>query len=303
LCALRAELARDTHVERAENGAAVNRYTIRPMTRAELDIGIDWAAAEGWNPGLHDGDSFFAADPSGFLVGLLGDEPVGMISAVKYGQGFGFVGFYIVRPAFRGRGHGLALWRLAMQSLPGRLVGLDGVPAQQDNYRRNGFELAYNNVRHEGVPLRAVRPDADIQPLAQLPWDAVLRYDADFFPDDRTAFLRHWIAQHGSTALGLMQGGRLAGYGVVRPCRVGYKVGPLFADDAALADRLLSALAAQLPPDARVQLDIPAVNPEAVALVAIHGMAPVGQTARMYAGSAPALPLGRLYGVTSFELG
>jgi GNAT superfamily N-acetyltransferase len=281
----------------------MSRYTLRPMSRAELDMGIDWAAAEGWNPGLHDGDSFFAADPGGFLVGLLGDEPVGMISAVKYGAGFGFVGFYIVRPAFRGRGHGLALWQAAMQSLAGRRVGLDGVVAQQDNYRRSGFVLAWNNVRHEGVPLRAERPDPDILPLARLPWQAVLRYDADFFPDDRTGFLRCWIAQRDSIALGLMREGRLAGYGVVRPCRAGYKLGPLFADDAVLADRLLRALAAQLPPGARVQLDIPARNPDAVALVAAHGMAPVFQTARMYTGAAPALPLQRLYGITSFELG
>jgi len=273
------------------------------MTRAELDFGIDWAASEGWNPGLHDGDSFYAADPAGFLVGLLDDEPVGMISAVKYGQGFGFIGFYIVQPAFRGRGHGLALWQAAMRSLSGRLVGLDGVVAQQDNYRRSGFVLAYNNVRHEGVPARPERPDADIMPLAQLPWDAVLRYDAAFFPDDRASFLRHWVTQRGSTALGLMRGGHLVGYGVVRPCRAGYKIGPLFADDAALADRLLRALAARLPQGARVQLDIPAVNPDAVALVAAHGMTPMFQTARMYTGAAPALPLARLYGVASFELG
>jgi len=273
------------------------------MTRAELDTGIDWAAVEGWNPGLHDADSFFAADPGGFLVGQLDRELVGMVSAVKYGSGFGFVGFYIVRPEFRGRGHGLALWQVAMQSLAGRLVGLDGVVAQQDNYRRSGFVLAYNNVRHEGAPARAERPDADIVPLAQLPMDAVLRYDADFFPDDRASFLRHWVAQRGSIALGLVRGGRLAGYGVVRPCRAGCKIGPLFADDAALADRLLRALAAEVPQGTRVQLDIPAVNPDAVALAAAHGLAPVFQTARMYTGAAPALPLGRIFGVSTFELG
>ena len=76
---------------------------VRPMTRAELDLGLDWAAAEGWNPGLHDADSFHAADPGGFLVGLVDDTPVGMISAVRYGARFGFIGFYIVRPAWRGR--------------------------------------------------------------------------------------------------------------------------------------------------------------------------------------------------------
>ena len=40
--------------------------TIRPMRRDELELGIDWAAAEGWNPGLHDAGSFFAADAGGF---------------------------------------------------------------------------------------------------------------------------------------------------------------------------------------------------------------------------------------------
>ena len=38
-------------------------FEIRTMTGAELDFAIDLAAAEGWNPGLHDADAFYAADP------------------------------------------------------------------------------------------------------------------------------------------------------------------------------------------------------------------------------------------------
>jgi hypothetical protein len=281
----------------------MNVLTIRPLSRSELDLGIDWAAAEGWNPGLHDAGSFHAADPQGFLVALLGDEPVGMISAVRYGRSFGFIGFYIVRPAYRGRGHGLALWQAGMRSLAGRLVGLDGVVAQQHNYRRSGFSLAWNNLRCEGLPMRTIGPDADIVPLAQQPFDTLLRYDAAFFPHDRATFLRHWIAQAGSSALGVMSGSRLAGYGVIRPCRTGFKIGPLCADDAALADRLLRALAATVPEGTRVQLDIPAVNPAAVALAAAHGLQPVFETARMYTAAPPSMAIDRLYGVTSFELG
>ncbi len=281
----------------------MNVLTIRPMSRSELDLGIDWAAAEGWNPGLHDADSFHAADPQGFLVALLGDEPVGMISAVRYGRSFGFIGFYIVRPAYRGRGHGLALWQAGMRALAGRLVGLDGVVAQQHNYRRSGFSLAWNNLRCEGLPMRADGPYGDIVPLAQLPFDTVQRYDAAFFPDDRSTFLHRWVAQHGSSALGVMHGSRLAGYGVIRPCRAGFKIGPLCADDAVLADRLLRALAATVPEGSRVQLDIPAVNPAAVALAASHGLQPVFETARMYTAAPPAMAIDRLYGVTSFELG
>lgn len=277
---------------------------IRPMTRQELEIGIDWAAAEGWNPGLHDADSFYAADPEGFLIGLLGDEPIGMISAVKYGSDFGFIGFYIVRPAYRGQGHGLALWNAGMRALSGRLVGLDGVVAQQENYRKSGFVLAYNNVRYQGVvPVRAGSYDDSIIPLESIAPVELLRYDAEFFPTAREAFLSSWVAQRGSTALAFQHEGRLAGYGVVRPCRLGFKVGPLFANEVQFADRLLCALVAQLPEGLPIQLDIPSVNPVAVALAQAYGMTPVFETARMYTGPGPQLAIERMFGITTFELG
>ena len=157
-------------------------YTIRPMTRPEIDLAVDWAAAEGWNPGLHDAGSFFAADPEGFLVGLLDGEPVATISAVRYGSGFGFVGFYIVRPSHRGQGYGLRLWNAAMQRLADRTVGLDGVVAQQHNYRQSGFVLAWNNARYEGVGGGVVPADAAIVPLSAVPFDALCAYDRAFFP-------------------------------------------------------------------------------------------------------------------------
>jgi len=278
---------------------------IRAMTRADLDMAIEWAAAEGWNPGLHDADTFLAADPGGFLLGLLESEPVATISAVRYGAHFGFIGFYIVRPESRGQGHGIALWRHAMERLAGRTIGLDGVVAQQDSYRRSGFELAWNNVRHEGVARSCERPDSgdvSIDPVRQATPE-LLEYDAAFFPDDRRRFVQHWTTQRGSTALAARRGGLLAGYGVIRPCRVGFKIGPLFADDADVADRLLRALISRVPAGEPIQLDTPAAHPLALELARSHGMRPVFDTARMYAGVAPDLPIRRLFGITSFELG
>src|SRR5262245_37811204 len=98
-------------------------------TRADLDLMVEWAAGEGWNPGLADADCFYAADPEGFLIGRLGDEPVACISVVKYEPAFAFLGFYIVKPEHRGQGHGFALWQDGMARLNGRVVGLDGVVA------------------------------------------------------------------------------------------------------------------------------------------------------------------------------
>lgn len=277
-------------------------YTIRSMRRDEIDMAIEWAAAEGWNPGLHDAAPFHAADPEGFLVGELDGEPVATISAIRYGSGFGFLGFYIVSPAFRGKGYGLRIWEAALARLAGRNIGLDGVVEQQDNYRKSGFSLAYRNVRYAGKAGNAHK-SAGVIDLAEVPFAVVADYDAAFFPDDRRGFLKSWLSQPDIHAYGVMHEGKLAGFGVVRPCRSGYKIGPLFADDAGLAEDLFQALQAGLPASASIYLDVPEVNGDAVALARRHGMQVVFETARMYTGEFPDLPLERLFGVTSFELG
>ncbi len=280
-----------------------NTYTIRTMRREEMDIAVEWAAREGWNPGLHDADSFYAADPNGFLIGLLDDEPVAAISVVKYGSSFGFLGFYIVEPAHRGKGYGIQIWNAGLESLRGCNVGLDGVLAQQGNYRKSGFRFAYRNVRYEGRGMGETSRPAGIVELSRVPFGSLEVYDRPFFPADRTQFLKSWIGQSGSRALGILRDGALAGYGVIRPCRLGCKIGPLFADHPDLAETLFTALASEAEPAAPVYLDVPQVNPAAVHLAERQRMKIVFETARMYTGEPPRISLDRLFGVTTFELG
>lgn len=278
---------------------------IRTMTQADLALALDWAAQEGWNPGLHDAECFHAADPQGFLMGWIDGAPVASISVVRYGERFAFLGLYIVRPGFRGQGHGWALWQAGMKLAPGRSIGLDGVVAQQDNYRRSGFVLAGRNIRHEGrAGGSGGGADPDVLPLASVPWPQVEALDQAMFGTSRAAFLRAWLAQSGAVALGLRAAdGTLAGYGVIRPCRQGHKIGPLFAPTPEAARRLFAALTSHAPAGSPVYLDTPQDNTGAVQLAAAAGMQPVFETARMYAGDAPALPLAQIYGITSFELG
>lgn len=278
-------------------------FRVEVMTAADVALAIDWAAAEGWNPGLHDAATFRAADPGGFLVGRLDGVPVATISVVRYGATFAFLGLYIVAPAHRGRGYGLRLWRAGLARAAGRNVGLDGVVAQQGNYRKSGFALAYRNVRYQGTGGSATPPDPRLEPLSARPVDEAIAYDRPFFPDDRADFLRAWLAQPQGRSLAIVHRGRLAGYGVVRPCRSGWKVGPLTADAPELAEALLAGLAAYVPHSAPLFLDVPEPNAAAAALAERRGMTVAFETARMYTGRAPDLPLSRLYGVTTFELG
>lgn len=280
-----------------------DQLEIRQMQRSELDLALDWAAAEGWNPGLHDGVCFHAADPGGFLLGLVDGEPVASLFAVKYGTGFGFIGGYIVKPAMRGRGYGRLLWQAAMASLAGRNIGLDGVVAQQANYARSGFKLAYRNIRFEGTGSGDPVIFDNIVPLSARDFDDVCRYDRAFFPDERAAFLACWISQPQHAAVGVLNGSALAGYAVLRPCRNGYKIGPLFADTPALAGSLFASLQGQVARGVPLYLDVPEPNRAATQLAAGRQMRPCFETARMYTQTPPALGLARQFGITTFELG
>jgi hypothetical protein len=271
------------------------------MRPDELSLAIDWAAAEGWNPGLADGACFGAVDSEGFLIGELDGEAAATISCVNYDASFAFLGFYMVRPDLRGRGLGLQIWKAAIAHAGGRVIGLDGVVAQQANYRKSGFELAYPNIRYGGI-VTAGAPTAGVGALSDVPMAMVEADDTTLFPAPRPAFLRAWIGAPGHIGRALMRDGGLAAWGVIRPCRRGWKVGPLSADDRASAEAVLSTLIAEIG-GGEIFLDVPSVNRDAVALAQGLGLAPVFETARMYTGRIPPLKLERVFGVTTFELG
>lgn len=278
----------------------------RPLTREELDTAIDWAADEGWNPGLADAEAFWAADPGGFVGIESGGELVGSGSIVSYGGELGFLGLFIVPPRHRGRGFGRALWaemvaRMRDRLRPGAPIGLDGVYEMQETYERGGFAFSHRNVRLQGTGAGAPE-DPDLVPLSSLPFERVSAFDREHFGFGRDSFLRCWIAPRGGLGLGLRGAGGLRAIGVIRPCRAGFKVGPLFARDADAAERVFAGLSGAAVGEA-VFLDVPEANPDAVALGERHGMREVFGCARMYMGGAPALPWDRIYGVTSFELG
>ncbi len=276
--------------------------TVRNMTRDEVSLAIEWAAAEGWNPGLHDAECFYAADPNGFFLAELDGRPAGCLSAVAYDESFGFAGFYIVLPEFRGRGIGHALVEKASSYAGSRSMGNDAVVAQQETYRQLGFNLAYRNIRYCGLASLHKADAPGIIDLRKVPFGDLVEYDRAMFPAERPVFLEHWIDQTEGAALGCKSNGKLAGYGVIRKCRQGYKIGPLFADREEIAEKLFLALTGRVPGE-EYFLDIPEPNPAAGSLVRRHSMHSVFETARMYSGAVPSLPLEKIFGVTSFELG
>lgn len=279
------------------------KLDIRPMSRADLEAALGWARDEGWNPGLDDVGPFHAQDPSGFLMGWLGTVRVGCISVVKYGADFAFLGLYIVHPAHRGKGYGKAIWDAGIASAAGRTIGLDGVPAQQDNYRKSGFAYAYGSARWTGALRGLVTKRSYVRPVTADDVPAIRDFDRRHVAADRDRFLKAWLAPSSTRQTeGYFEDGALRGYGTVRRCVSGWKIGPLFADTPAVAEALLATLVTPAGVDP-ISIDIPGPNAAAVAMAQRLGLRPAFETARMYLGPAPELPLDRVFGVTTLELG
>lgn len=284
----------------------VDALKIRNMTRTEVEQLVDWAAQEGWNPGLNDAELFWRTDPEAYIAAEVDGELAGGGAITAYGRRFGFMGFFIMRPEFRGRGLGNQLWHARRARLLGRLdpdaaIGMDGVFNMQNYYAKGGFVFSHRDIRFEGQGAPADwAPGVTL--LAEIPFDQVLAYDTACFPAPRADFLRGWTGQPDSLALGLRRNGELAGFGVIRRCRQGCKIGPLFADDGETAEDLFRALSGFAVGEP-VYLDTPENNPDALALAARHHMKEVFGCARMYLGPFPRLTAERVFGVTTFELG
>lgn len=277
---------------------------IRPLSAEEMHIPLEMARQEGWNPGVEDGPAFLAADPNGFFGGERDGELATVISAVRYGESFGFIGFYICRREDRHKGYGHRIWQHAMDHLGARVSGLDAVKEQTGSYAEHGFKPVYRNIRQTGIALCDTPMDPRIAPLGQGILPSVLEYDRRFFPAPRQEFLKLWTSPSLETRRGFVfvEHGTVKGYGVIRQCHEGFKIGPLFGDTPEIADTLFRALAGQVKGQ-YIVLDTPEPNSSALLMAEKYELSPEFETFRMYRGPAPELPVDQIYGITTFELG
>ena len=278
--------------------------SIRRMNRSEIDMAIDWAEAEGWNPGIHDADCFYAADPNGFFIGLLDDEPVAMVSAVAYEDSYGFMGFYIVKPEVRNRTYGVQLVDVGMRYLGNRCIGLDSVRPDLVSHMRPEFKPAYTNYRFEWIKDRQSPVAREVIELSEIPFSIVAAYDYEVFGYSRESFLKCWISRPGTRALGIIKDDRLSAYGVIRQCRVGFKIGPLVCGQCGICKDVIRG-----PHNRRSNGRDKSIwtHPKEIlrrlAIAQSYGMKEVFRTTRMYNRPEPSFPLEKWFGVTSFELG
>lgn len=274
---------------------------LRTATREEVAELLDWAAAEGWNPGLDDAPAFFAADPQGFFVAVEDGRCVAGISVVNHSDSFAFLGLYIVRPDWRGRGLGLALWQHALRHAGARCIGLDGVPEQQANYARSGFVRTGRTVRYAGTVPAEPAPALPLARSDDLP--ALIALEAAASGVEKSTYMARWFTQSATRKTFVLRDGRrLSGCVTARACRSGAKIGPLIAPDMQSARALMASAATAFGP--QIMIDVPESAAPLHTLCRTWGLTPGFETARMYLGTAPTPTLASpFYAVTTLELG
>lgn len=277
-------------------------FLIRRMKEDEIQIALDWACQEGWNPGLNDRQCFYQADPNGFFIGLLNGKPIAVGSAVVYDHTFAFCGLYIVDPEFRQKGYGIQLTHARLNYVGNRITGIDGVLNNVSKYERIGYVPAHKNTRYELTSSFSLPLAPKIIDVHTLPFKQLEAFDRLYFPAQRSAFLRAWISQPHSYALGYLDNQDLRGYGVIRPCFNGYKIGPLFAASPMIARVLFESLCSQCQ-KGPIYLDVPEPNQNSQFLAKHYQMNPMFEVIRMYRNGLPSLDLQGIYGMTSYELG
>ncbi len=141
-----------------------------------------------------------------------------------------------------------------------------------------------------------------LTPIGDIPFQILLGYDTSIFGINRENFLRRWIEMPSAYGFAKVVGNQVVGYGVIRQCIKGHKIGPLFASDRSLANAIFLSLL-EKSGASEVFLDVPELNNEAMLMAKEHNLTACFETARMYKGNPPNQDVTKVFGVTTFELG
>lgn len=276
---------------------------IRKIEERDRKAVFEWLAGLGWNPGIRDAECLMATDPDGMFMAELDGVPVGCATAIAYNEQFGFAGALVVDPKLRGKQQGfmLKIFRHVNAYMGDRLVGTDALPLTQQFFENTGCRPAYRHIRYEGV-LAAKTRGSDIVPLSEVPFPDLVAYDAANFPVPRPHFLRVWLEAYGAGGFACLRNDRLAGFGVIRQALRGFRVGPLVADQAGIAESLLRSMQ-RMAGEKNVALDVPESNVHAITLAQQLGFKQGFDTLRMYKPAVPDIPEMRTFGIASYEFG
>ena len=279
---------------------------IRPMRTADIPAGLDLCRLSGWNQLEEDWRSFLDSPDGGGWVAESGESILGSVTFLRYGGSFSWLSMMLVRPDARGAGVGTRLMETALDALASEgCVRLDATPLGEPLYRRFGFQGEYELVRAKARAARERFGNVPENVRAMQPGDLaeVFARDCQVFGANRSLLLASFYRRAPEFAWIARRSGALLGYCFGRPGHLYRQLGPLVAEDATVAQDLVTqCLAGQ--PGKDVAVDVPRLASEWIAWLQSVGFTIERPFLRMYRGKnqSPGLP-GNQFAISGPEFG
>ncbi len=215
---------------------------MRQMEPGDIDAGLRFCRASGWNQTAADWRCFLRANAAGCRVAVEGGEVAATVATLRFEDRFSWISMLLVAPEVRGRGIGTALLMEGLRVLDGvGCVRLDATPAGKQVYDKCGFEDEYPLARMRAERVSVGAADGARQ-MTERDFEGVLRLDRDVFGADRRVVLGHlresapeyaWVTES--------SGGEIAGFALGRHGVRAEHVGPVVARDVEMSWALTSA--------------------------------------------------------------
>ena len=188
----------------------------------------------------------FAATVGQGLVLERAGEVIGTAMWWNYGQAYATAGMIIVTASAQGGGYGSRLFNGLLEATDGRNVLLNSTEEGLTLYERRGFTAWGTVLQHQGWLTVAVTPDArdGIRPATVSDLAAIQAFDERATGMPRPSMVAA-LADVGDVVV-IDRGGRVAGYAIARRFGRGYVVGPVAAESAQDAQRLILAQLSKL---------------------------------------------------------
>jgi len=265
------------------------------MNPQDFQIISEWGNEFDWNSCPKDAEPFLALDPNGFFVAEVDGKPVASMIAVKYDDEYNHSGNWIVSKQFRGHGYGAIMYDHTMSyAHRSKIVGMDAVEHKVPAYKKHGFEVFCKSPTYTKKAQGVLKET--VTDLHNLPFKDLEEYDLATFGYSRKNFLKGLLGVGKYYALGVVQEGKLKGYGVLRNGFIGYKVGPLMADTPEIADDILEGLQSFIL-GKEVYVEFLESNKNMVAVLEKQNWNYFSHLFRMFCGGVPKTDVQRTYAV------
>ncbi|KAH3854463.1 uncharacterized protein F36G3.2-like [Dreissena polymorpha] len=196
-----------------------------------------------------------ALDPKYLMVAVdENDEPVGYGGITLATPDICYIGNFIVREDWRGKGIGQLISQALIERAGDRNIAMDAVSYMGDFYERNGFKFSTSNVAYNTVCVneamkKSVQSEFKCRDLTEDLWPMVTKYDRQVYPTlDRERILRAWFCAEGSRAMVAFRVNQVVGYGSIheKPHQE-YGLKNVFADNESVVEAILRELFKEVP--------------------------------------------------------